>query len=50
MNIEKIMSSLEHKHLDESEYIQAVKEVHLSIEDIYNKNPEFEKSIIHEQQ
>ena len=36
MNIEKIMSSLEAKHPGESEYLQAVKEVLLSIEDIYN--------------
>ena len=43
MNIEKIMSSLEAKHPGESEYLQAVKEVLLSIEDIYNQHPEFEK-------
>ena len=36
MNIERIMSSLEAKHPGESEYLQAVKEVLLSIEDIYN--------------
>lgn len=35
MNIERIMSSLEAKHPGESEYLQAVKEVLLSIEDIY---------------
>lgn len=43
MNIQKIMSSLEAKHPGESEYLQAVKEVLLSIEDIYNQHPEFEK-------
>ena len=32
MNIERIMSSLEAKHPGESEYLQAVKEVLLSIE------------------
>ena len=32
MNIQKIMSSLEAKHPGESEYLQAVKEVLLSIE------------------
>ena len=37
MNIQKIMSSLEAKHPGESEYLQAVKEVLLSIEDIYNQ-------------
>ena len=46
MNIQKIMSSLEAKHPGESEYLQAVKEVLLSIEDIYNQHPEFEKSKI----
>mgnify|MGYP002093369327 CR=1 FL=1 len=43
MNIQKIMSSLEAKHPGELEYLQAVKEVLLSIEDIYNQHPEFEK-------
>ena len=43
MNIERIMTSLEAKHPGESEYLQAVKEVLLSIEDIYNQHPEFEK-------
>ena len=36
MNIERIMASLEAKHPGESEYLQAVKEVLLSIEDVYN--------------
>ncbi len=46
MNIERIMSSLEAKHPGESEYLQAVKEVLISIEDIYNRHPEFEKAKI----
>ena len=46
MNIERIMSSLEAKHPGESEYLQAVKEVLLYIEDIYNQHPEFEKAKI----
>ena len=46
MNIERIMSSLEAKHPGESEYLKAVKEVLLSIEDIYNQHPEFEKAKI----
>ena len=49
MNIQKIMSSLEAKHPGESEYLQAVKEVLLSIEDIYNQHPEFEKAKIIEE-
>lgn len=43
MDINRIMSSLEAKHPGESEYLQAVKEVLISIEDIYNQHPEFEK-------
>ena len=35
MNINQIMSSLEAKHPGELEYLQAVKEVLLSIEDIH---------------
>ena len=46
MNIERIMASLEAKHPGESEYLQAVKEVLLSIEDVYNQHPEFEKAKI----
>ena len=46
MNIERIMASLEAKHPGECEYLQAVKEVLLSIEDIYNQHPEFEKAKI----
>ena len=46
MDINRIMSSLEAKHPGESEYLQAVREVLLSIEDIYNQHPEFEKAKI----
>lgn len=46
MNIEQIMASLEAKHPGELEYLQAVKEVLVSIEDIYNQHPEFEKAKI----
>ncbi|MGL4804858.1 MAG: NADP-specific glutamate dehydrogenase [Bacteroidales bacterium] len=42
MNINQILASLEAKHPGEHEYLQAVKEVLLSIEDIYNQHPEFE--------
>ena len=42
MDINQIMASLEAKHPGESEYLQAVKEVLHSIEDIYNQHPEFE--------
>ena len=46
MNTEFILSSLEAKHPGEKEYLQAVKEVLLSIEDVYNQHPEFEKNKI----
>lgn len=48
MDIEKIMSSLEAKHPGEQEYLQAVREVLISIEPIYNEHPEFEKAKIAE--
>ncbi len=44
MNVEKIMQDLEHKHPGEAEYLQAVREVLISIEDVYNQHPEFEKA------
>ena len=46
MKTEHIMASLEAKHPGEHEYMQAVKEVLLSIEDVYNEHPEFEKAKI----
>ncbi len=48
MNIEKLMQSLEAKHPGENEYLQAVKEVLVTIEDEYNQHPEFEKAKIAE--
>ena len=44
MKTELIMQALEAKHPGEAEYLQAVREVLLSIEDIYNEHPEFEKA------
>ena len=46
MEIEKIMQDLEKKHPGESEYLQAVKEVLISVKDVYNEHPEFEKAKI----
>ena len=46
MKTDLILSALEAKHPGEKEYLQAVKEVLLSIEDVYNQHPEFEKSKI----
>jgi len=42
MEVEKIMSNLEKKHPGEVEYLQAVREVLESIEDVCNENPQFE--------
>ncbi|MDR2472208.1 MAG: NADP-specific glutamate dehydrogenase [Tannerella sp.] len=46
MKKEEILASLEAKHPGEREYMQAVKEVLLSIESVYNEHPEFEKARI----
>jgi len=42
MEVEKIMIDLERKHPGEVEYLQAVREVLESIEQVYNENPQFE--------
>ena len=44
MDVEKIIQDLERRHPGEPEYIQAVREVLTSIEDVYNKHPEFERA------
>ena len=46
MNISEIMAGLEAKHPGEHENLQAVKEVLLSVEEVYNRHPEFEKARI----
>jgi len=46
MNVDKIMNNLEKKHLGEVEYLQAVREVLESIEEVYNENPHFESANI----
>ena len=42
MNVDKLMLQLEQKHPGEGEYLQAVREVLESIEEVYNQNPQFE--------
>ncbi len=42
MNVDKIMNELEKKHPGEVEYLQAVREVLESIEEVVNENPQFE--------
>ncbi|MCK4664159.1 MAG: NADP-specific glutamate dehydrogenase [Bacteroidales bacterium] len=46
MNVDKILNDLEKTHPGESEYLQAVREVLESIEDVYNENPQFESASI----
>ena len=40
------MQALEQKHPGESEYLQAVHEVLMSVKDVYNQHPEFERASI----
>lgn len=42
MNVDQIMTNLERKHPGEVEYLQAVREVLESIEEVVNENPQFE--------
>ncbi|MCR5820892.1 MAG: NADP-specific glutamate dehydrogenase [Bacteroidaceae bacterium] len=44
MKIETVMANLEAKHPGEKEYLQAVREVLMSIEEVYNQHPEFERA------
>lgn len=46
MNVENIMQQLERKHPGEAEFLQAVREVLSTIQDVYNEHPEFEKAKI----
>ena len=44
MNVEKIMIDLEKKNPGEAEYLQAVREVLESIEEVVNENPQIENA------
>ncbi|HPS04029.1 MAG: NADP-specific glutamate dehydrogenase [Bacteroidales bacterium] len=46
MEVSKLMAELEKKHPGEVEYLQAVREVLESIEEVYNQNPQFESAKI----
>ncbi|MBP5210644.1 MAG: NADP-specific glutamate dehydrogenase [Bacteroidales bacterium] len=46
MKVNEIMAALELKHPGEKEYLQAVREVLESVEEVYNQHPEFEKAKI----
>ncbi len=43
MKVEKVMEGLMWKHSGEPEFLQAVREVLESIEEVYNQHPEFER-------
>ncbi len=42
MNVSQLMADLEMRHPGESEYLQAVKEVLVTVQDVYNRYPQFE--------
>lgn len=44
MNVNDFLRELEAKHPGEQEYLQAIREVLESIEDIYNQNPQFDSA------
>ncbi len=46
MDVNKLMAELEMKHPGEVEYLQAVREVLESINEVYNQNPQFESAKI----
>ena len=43
MKTDILLENLEAKHRGENEYLQAVREVLISIEEVYNQHPEFER-------
>ncbi len=48
MNVNQLMAELERKHPGESEYLQAVREVLVTVEETYNRYPAFEANKIAE--
>ncbi len=48
MNVNKLLDALVMRHPGENEYLQAVREVLLSVEEVYNQYPEFETNKIAE--
>ena len=44
MNVDKVLKDLEKRNPGEQEFLQAVREVLESIEDVYNANPQFESA------
>lgn len=48
MNVNKLLEALTLRHPGENEYLQAVREVLVSVEEVYNQHPEFEANQIAE--
>lgn len=48
MNVNKLLDALALRHPGENEYLQAVREVLVSVEEVYNQHPEFEANQIAE--
>ena len=48
MNVNKLLDALTLRHPGENEYLQAVREVLVSVEEVYNQHPEFEANQIAE--
>ena len=48
MNVNKLLDALAMRHPGENEYLQAVREVLLSVEEVYNQYPEFDTNKIAE--
>ena len=48
MNVNKLLDALAMRHPGENEYLQAVREVLLSVEEVYNQYPDFEANKIAE--
>ena len=48
MNVAQLMADLEMRHPGESEFLQAVKEVLVTVQDVYNRYPQFEMNRIAE--
>ena len=46
MKTSEVMAQLRAKYGDQKEFLQAVEEVLISIEDVYNQHPEFEAAKI----
>ena len=48
MNVNNLIATLQNKYPTEKEYLQAVREVLTTVEEVYNQHPEFEANKIAE--